>query len=169
MKYLTKEKIQGILLAGITYTPLEPFPNATTATYNSLGLYLNFVFKILLSLGAMVAVVTLVFGGIAYMVSEIADKKTEARKRIQAALLGLFLLLTCWLILYEINPNLVKFCLPGLDAACQGAMAPSTARPAAQPSTASVAPKPDNADKADCESVAGRTLHATGPGTWECR
>ena len=107
----------------LVYIPLEPLPGGNTSSYNSLSVYLNLVFKILISIGAMVAIITLVLGGITYMVSEIVDKKSEAKRRIQAALLGLLLLLTCWLILYEINPKLTQFSLAGIDQ--PGARTPS--------------------------------------------
>lgn len=105
----------------LTYTPLEPLPNGNAGTYNSLEQYLNLMFNILLSIGAMIAVVTLVLGGITFMISEVVDKRAAAKRRIQAAFIGLGLLLSCWLILNTINPNLTKFSLPGIDNATTGA------------------------------------------------
>ncbi|MEK7108950.1 MAG: hypothetical protein AAB919_00745 [Patescibacteria group bacterium] len=116
----------------LTYIPLEPLPGGNPASYGSLSAYLNLVFKILISIGAMVAIITLVLAGITYMVSEIADKMSEAKRRIRAALLGLLLLLTCWLILYEINPSLLKFCIFGIDTTCSSAGTPPAAQPANQ-------------------------------------
>lgn len=111
----------------LTYTPLEPLPGGSACAYNSLSSYLSLVFNILLSIGAMIAVVTLVLGGITYMISEVVDKKAAARRRMWASIVGLLLLLTCWLILYNINPNLVKLGLPTFDTPCAGAGTPSTA------------------------------------------
>lgn len=99
----------------LTYVPLEPIPGGDAGTYNSLERYLNLMFNILLSIGAMIAVITLVLGGITFMISEVVDKRSAAKRRIQAAFIGLGLLLTCWLILNTINPNLTKFSLPGID------------------------------------------------------
>lgn len=117
----------------LTYTPLEPLPNdkcggntTNCTTYNSLSAYLNLMFNILLSIGAMFAVITLVLGGITIMISEVVDKRTAARRRIQAAFIGLGLLLTCWLILNTINPDLTKFSLLGLDQAVAGASGSSS-------------------------------------------
>lgn len=111
MKFL-KKNLNKLLLAGLAYTPLEPLPGAPSGTYSSLSVYLNYMFKILLSIGAMIAVVTLVLGGVTYMVSESLGTKSDARRRIQASLIGLLLLLVSWLVLYTINPNLTTFNLP---------------------------------------------------------
>jgi hypothetical protein len=118
----------------LTYTPLEPLPGGDANSYNSLSAYLALMFNILLSLGAMIAVVTLVFSGITYMVSEVVDKKSAARQRMLASVIGLGLLLTSWLILNSINPNLTKFSLliPGSAAqATPGATQPTVTTPTA--------------------------------------
>lgn len=95
----------------ICYTPLEPFNNfdARQNGYASLPYYLSTIFKIVISFGALSAVVMLVWGGITYIVSDAVDMKSKAKKRIQAALLGLALLASSYLILNTINPNLLQF------------------------------------------------------------
>lgn len=179
MKFLNNKKIQQILLAGLVYVPLEPLPGTTPgdAAYGSLSLYLNLVFKILISIGAMVAIITLVLGGITYMVSEIVDKKSEAKRRIQAAILGLLLLLTCWLILYEINPKLTQFSLAGIDQ--PGSAVPAGFQSGEQPGSFAnreagantQTPAYGSGDaaanqKTTCENQ-GRSIHATESG-WIC-
>ena len=101
------------------YTPLEPIP-----CYNSQGVQLdqgrcqtgnNFpllvanMFRLLLTLGSIFAIVMLTVAGIGYMLSEAAVDIDKAKKRARAALWGLILLIGCWLILYTVNPNLLKF------------------------------------------------------------
>lgn len=95
----------------ITYTPLEPFTDcdAGAGGYASFPYYLSTIFKILISFGTLSAVVMLVWGGITYIVSDAVDMKGNAKKRIQAALLGLALLAGSYLILNTINPDLLKF------------------------------------------------------------
>jgi hypothetical protein len=107
--------------ARLTYTPLEPLKGSDMTPYNSLPAYLALVFNILLSIGATIAIVTIVISGITYMVSEVVNKKAEARRRMLASVIGLLLLLTCWLILNTINPNLVNLALiiPGSPATAQ--------------------------------------------------
>lgn len=94
----------------LAYTPLEPLPGMPVGVGNTaLSTMLNYAFRVLLTLGAMFAVGSLVLGGIVYMTSEVVGDKNFARKRIQASLLGLLLLLAAWLILYTVNPQLVTF------------------------------------------------------------
>ncbi|MBI2004660.1 hypothetical protein HYS79_00685 [Patescibacteria group bacterium] len=95
----------------LCYTPLEPLPGNIdeSGKPGSFGSLLNGVFRILISLGGLVAVLALVIGGITYMVSDIADKKEQARKRISGALWGLLILISSVLILQTINPQLLNF------------------------------------------------------------
>lgn len=90
----------------ICYTPLEPFNSfdARKGGYDNFSYYVGTIFKIIISFGALSAVVLLVWGGITYIVSDAVDMKSKAKKRIQAALLGLALLTSSYLILYTINP-----------------------------------------------------------------
>ena len=95
----------------LTYTPLEPFSafDAQAGAYGNFAYYLNTIFKLLITLGSLFAVVMLVIAGIGYMVSEAAVDIEKAKQRARAALWGLLLLTGCWLILYTINPNLLNF------------------------------------------------------------
>ena len=93
----------------LSYTPLEPIPGQTNKQPNFCEL-LNTLFKVLIYLGGTIAVLYLVLGGITYMVSEVVDKRSLARDRIKAALIGLLILLASYLILFTINPNLVNAC-----------------------------------------------------------
>ncbi len=68
------------------YTPLEPIPGLTTDLTNSNNLpsIINAIFKILISIGALIAVLALTVGGIQYMTSSSAEMKTtgiEQRQR----------------------------------------------------------------------------------------
>ncbi len=94
-----------------TYTPLEPLPGqpASLTTGQQFGVYLGTAFKLFIVLGGMLAVGTFVFGGISYMVSDIVDKKDWARRKMQAAIWALLLLLASYLILNTINPSLTNF------------------------------------------------------------
>lgn len=101
---------QGTSVANnLEYSPLEPIPGQAGVPSDFCGL-LNLLFKVLIYLGGMLAVLFLVLGGITYMVSEVVDKRSVARERIKAALIGLLILLGTYLILYTINPNLVNAC-----------------------------------------------------------
>jgi hypothetical protein len=93
----------------LSYTPLEPLTTSGT-TPNSFCGILNLIFKILIYLGGMVAVLFLVLGGITYMVSEVVTKRSKARERIKAAVWGLLILLCSYIILYTVNPALTTSC-----------------------------------------------------------
>jgi hypothetical protein len=133
------------------------------------------MFNILLSLGAMIAVVTLVLAGITYMISEVVDKKSAARRRINAAFIGLGLLLTSWLILYTINPNLVKLCILNLDQQCGGNVTTGTGGSSASPGTPNPTPTPTQlaTQEAACKQKPDGDLCAfdptpNQPGTFQC-
>ncbi len=95
----------------LSYTPLEPLSvwDAKAGAYDDFAKYINTVFKLLITLGALFAVVMLVVAGIGYMVSEAAIDIEKAKQRAKAALWGLLLLTGSWLILNTINPNLLNF------------------------------------------------------------
>ncbi|MCX6819919.1 MAG: hypothetical protein NT019_01360 [Candidatus Adlerbacteria bacterium] len=94
----------------LTYVPLEPLPGQNTNGQTNFCQLINLIFKLLIYLGGMVAVLFLVLGGITYMISEVVNKKDFARRRIQAAVWGLLLLLSSYIILNTINPQLVTAC-----------------------------------------------------------
>lgn len=91
------------------YCPLEPIQNFTVGTANAdLPTLLKGLFRILFSLSALLAVGRLVVGGIMYMTSDVAGNKTQAKKWATSALYGLLILAGSYLILYTINPDLVR-------------------------------------------------------------
>jgi hypothetical protein len=98
-------KVQGCALG---YTPLEPIPGFTSNTLDFQSL-LNSVFKILFTVGALLAVLMLTIGGVEYMVAESVGKKAGALHRAQNALWGMLLLAASYLILNTINPQLLTF------------------------------------------------------------
>lgn len=94
-----------------------PFINNTT----NLSTYLSGLFRLGIGLAVTLAIVMIVYGGIQYMVSDVPGIKVNAKETIKNAILGLLLVLASWLILYTINPELVRFNLIGsLDNAARG-------------------------------------------------
>jgi len=71
--------------------------------------YINAVYAMFISLAALLAVVKLIVAGVKYMFSDVVTQKSEAKKDIQGALLGLVVVLAAVLILTIINPNLTNF------------------------------------------------------------
>lgn len=113
----------------INYVPLEPLTDwdGQPGAYNNFSYYLNTIFKLLLTLGTMFAVVMLVYGGVMYMMSGAASGITVAKKRITSAFYGLALLAGAWLILYTINPQLLQFNLNPSNATVNGYALQNTA------------------------------------------
>lgn len=63
-----------------------------------------------IALGGLVAFTALLIAGIQFLTSVgNSTKMTEAKDKIQSAIIGLALLLGSWLILYTINPELTTF------------------------------------------------------------
>lgn len=98
-------------LAASQFVPIAPIPNplgSGLATDNSLPQYVNAIFQIAIAVGAALAAIFIAIGGFEYIFSEALDTKRDGRMRITQALLGLAILLLITLILYVINPNLIK-------------------------------------------------------------
>lgn len=81
----------------------------TTANGDLSG-YINRLFVIALSVGAMLAVLRLVYAGYIYMVSGVGNFASmgKAKEIIGSVTFGLLLLLGIYLILYQINPDILK-------------------------------------------------------------
>jgi hypothetical protein len=90
------------------YTPLEPLKTGFTS-YKNFSEYLGTIYKLTITIGALIAVVMLVTGGVRYMLSEGFTDIDKAKMRIRSALWGLLVLVGSFLILYSINPNLLNF------------------------------------------------------------
>ncbi len=75
---------------------------------------LNSAFQIAISLGAILAMLRIGFAGYLYMGSDMFTDKTHAKEVFRDAIIGLLLLLAIWLILYQINPDILT--LSGLKS-----------------------------------------------------
>jgi len=97
-------------LAADDYTLLAPLPGLSTklSQDNILGTYIPVVFKILIGLAAVAAVFKIVMGGFQYMTSDAFMGKKEGKETAKNAVIALVLVVAAWLILNEINPNLLE-------------------------------------------------------------
>ena len=97
-----------------TYRLLEPLPGMESPNFDvreesgAFGAYINLIIKLVIGICAVLAVVMIVVGGFQYMTSELISSKEEGKERIRNALFGLLLALGTFLILQEINPNLLN-------------------------------------------------------------
>jgi hypothetical protein len=115
---LTTHPIHALAAANSAgYVPLEPLYTGTGAQptdYSSLPLYLNYIFKLLIAIGALIAVAKITFSGFKYMLSTALPVKADAGQTIRASVWGLVLLLGVVTILTAINPSLTNFNLDSL-------------------------------------------------------
>ncbi len=75
---------------------------------NDLGAFFNSAFKFAIVAGAILAVLRLGLAGISYMMTDLPGVKISAKDKISGAITGLLLLLAIWLILNQINPDLLN-------------------------------------------------------------
>jgi len=80
----------------------------------SLTALVSSLFAFLLAIAGIAAFVMIVFGGVKYLASAgDPSKMKDAKDQIFAAILGLIILFSSWMILNTINPNLVELREPG--------------------------------------------------------
>ena len=94
------------------YTLLAPIPQLLKPGSDSAtnaATYLPGLVKLIIAIAGALAVVKIIFGGIKYMSTDAFGEKNEAKITIQNAIWGLLLAISAWLILFTVNPNLVKF------------------------------------------------------------
>lgn len=100
-----------------TYVPLEPLPcpagapgcvNGALDT-SSFPNLIGASFRLLIGAGALIAIVMIVLGALTYMFSDIVGNKKKALDRIRGAMWAIVLLISSYLILFTINPDLVQF------------------------------------------------------------
>lgn len=70
---------------------------------------LNQIFQLAIILGGVLAMLRIAYGGWLYMGREdMWSSKTHAKEVFRDAIIGLLLLLAIWLILNQINPDILK-------------------------------------------------------------
>ncbi len=90
------------------YIPLEALPGVSKEGTN-LSSYLSAIFNIGIGLAGALAVLMIVVGGIGYIAgASNPSARSEAKKKITDAIIGLILAMASWLILYTVNPDLLK-------------------------------------------------------------
>ena len=92
------------------YCLLAPLPGLEKITPDiDFGKYVNLVLGLIIGISGAIAVVMITIAGIQYMASDVITSKSEARKMINNSFAGLGLLLSAFILLKTINPNLVNF------------------------------------------------------------
>lgn len=70
--------------------------------------FINSAFKVALSVGAILAVLRIAYAGYLYMGTDMWHTKSHAKEILGDVVLGLLLLLGIYLILWQINPDLLR-------------------------------------------------------------
>lgn len=76
---------------------------------NFLGEYIAGVYKYLLGIGTLIAIVMIMVSGLQYSLGAGGGDIKKAQDRIKNAVTGVILLLSAYFILYTVNPNLTVF------------------------------------------------------------
>lgn len=83
---------------------------------NYLGDYISGVYVYLLGISTTIAIVMIMISGLQWTLGGTsAEAIGKAKSRIKNAVTGLVLLLSGYVILFTVNPNLIKLQFPGLD------------------------------------------------------
>ncbi len=98
-----------ILFAENTHAALLATLPGTGGADNNPSTYLSAIYNLTIGIAGVLSVLMIVIGGVEYIGSAANPSlKIEAKKRIWAAIGGLLLALTAYLILQTINPDIMK-------------------------------------------------------------
>lgn len=90
------------------FTPIVNIPGIPLNADSSIPEILNGLFRLSIVAAGLLAVIYITIGGFEYMVSGAREAKKDGRERIQSAVIGLLLLLSSYIILYVINPDILN-------------------------------------------------------------
>ncbi|MFZ2978810.1 MAG: transglycosylase SLT domain-containing protein, partial [Candidatus Magasanikiibacteriota bacterium] len=106
LKFTSEEELKGRIIEDVA-------PDGSTGRFLTipfLGEYLTAGYKYAIVIASIIAIVMIINNGLKWIMSGGAsDKISEAQKRIGEALMGLFIALASYTLLYTINPELTKF------------------------------------------------------------
>ena len=89
-------------------TPLVNIPGYEIGGSGGFGAFVNLIYGLAISIAALLAVIKIVIAGVKWMLSDVVTDKTDAKKDIQGALLGLIIIISAVLIITVINPDIVN-------------------------------------------------------------
>lgn len=99
----------------IDYLAHEEF-TPTTIESTPIGEYIKYIFNISFGIAGIIGFLVLIYAGFGYLTSTGDPKKmSESKKRIISVFLGLGILISSYLLLITINPDITIFNLPSLE------------------------------------------------------
>jgi hypothetical protein len=92
------------------YVPLVGIPGIDTSKLKGGDMpgYINAFYLLLIAIGSLIGFSKFVLAGVKYALSDIVTSKEEAKSDMRGVLLGLSILLVPYVVLYQINPDLVS-------------------------------------------------------------
>lgn len=123
VKLIFLVSLAGIIFGGLALAqkPLEvtyptvPLANAPTTTKTSLPSYFRYVFNLALTLAGIIIFASMIQAGFKYLTSSGNPSALgDAKNQVISAFLGGILLLSSYLLLTSINPQLIVMKLPGV-------------------------------------------------------
>jgi len=84
---------------------LTPFLTAGDPGNGGIANLVNNLYALSITLAALLAVIKIIIGGVKWMMSDIVTEKSEAKKEIRTALLGLLIVISAVVVLTVINPQ----------------------------------------------------------------
>ncbi len=94
--------------AGVDFVNLVGVPGIDSDGLPNLNAYINALYRLSISIAALLAVIKIVIAGAKYMLSDIVTHKEDAKKDIQGALIGLLIVIGAVIILNTINTDLTS-------------------------------------------------------------
>lgn len=91
------------------FVSLSGVPGIEPSGGEGLGVMFNTVYIIVIIIGSIFAVVKIAVAGTRYMMSDVITSKESARQDINGAILGLVIILSTYIVLSTIYPDLVSF------------------------------------------------------------
>lgn len=90
------------------FLPLVGIPGVTNAGNAGFGAYINALYRLSISIAALLAVIKIVAAGAKYMLSDIVTSKESAKDDIRGALIGLLIIIGAVVILTTINSDITE-------------------------------------------------------------
>ena len=98
--------IPNFTLAYVSLVPNSPLGGVSNS--GDLKGFLVVIYNWGIGLAVALAILVIILGGVQYMTTDAVFGKEEGRKRVTAAVGGLLIALSSWLILNQINPQIFK-------------------------------------------------------------
>lgn len=120
--------VSGVAYAG-DYVPLVGLPGANPSPNQDLSQYFNKLYMLIVAVGAIIAFLKIALAGAKWSLSEIVTDKSDAKRDIQGALLGLAILLIPFIVLNTIYSGLTDLNVLSKSSQIRGVPARGTTLP----------------------------------------